>query len=624
MLIALLLIIIFLNINLNSQELRWNYIENITILNSKYDEFAPSWNKFEDKLYFNSTRDGYSKFYQTSFLNRKFSTPSLVEGNLNVDKNNQSYITFESKTKAYISTFKMYDGQPYLNIFQTFKKRSGWLSPLEADSLQMKSFCGQATISPDGNTMIFVSDANSLYGDTDLWIAYKQTNGSWGNIIKLNNLCTPGNEITPYFASDDTLYFASDGQEGPGGLDIFVSYKENGIWQNPFPVKEINTEFNESDFCILPSKKEAVFASDRPGSLGGLDLYYTKQEIVYPEFIKPNFQYQFATQVPIVKVIASGSQKFNYINNYFVYDRNLFVNNLKNLPKEYEFIYNYNKKQFDIISQNIKQNHANITCYIFGNRNLDNIEENAITNLLNLNSNQIKFIYKNLPEKIKTLHDEDFIYLSFSSNKSDIFDLNKTLIADSIELQPPILQIRLLIKPQNLVSKQKIYLKHNDFGEKLIYESSENPIEFLLDLRPYKNTLLNTDSLNFRIENLDTAGNSYHHFESMFVSHSIVTENQQNSNDDNYIELYYNFIDDKQKFINLLKNIINEISKDYNNITINLITDINIDTINPIIQEIIQKNNSSNNKISINCKKNDFDIPEKYKNTLIKIEIKFN
>ena len=80
------------------------------------------------------------------------------------------------------------------------------------------------------------------------------------------------NEITPFLAGDDTLYFASNGFGGKGGYDVYVTIKVSGEWQPPVPVESINTSYNESDFVVLPGAA-AVFASDRPGGKGGLDLY---------------------------------------------------------------------------------------------------------------------------------------------------------------------------------------------------------------------------------------------------------------------------------------------------------------------------------------------------------------
>ena len=64
---------------------------------------------------------------------------------------------------------------------------------------------------------------------------------------------------------------------GKGGYEIMMSLREQGVWQPPIPLTDINSESNDSDFIIL-SDKRAFFSSDRAGGKGGLDLYMTKRQ----------------------------------------------------------------------------------------------------------------------------------------------------------------------------------------------------------------------------------------------------------------------------------------------------------------------------------------------------------
>ena len=87
---------------------------------------------------------------------------------------------------------------------------------------------------------------------------------------------TPRNESTPFIHSDNkTLYFSSDGHQGLGGEDIFVSQRdENGQWSKPRNIGyPINTKDEEASLIVSPSGKTAIFCSDREGGFGDLDLY---------------------------------------------------------------------------------------------------------------------------------------------------------------------------------------------------------------------------------------------------------------------------------------------------------------------------------------------------------------
>jgi hypothetical protein len=272
---------------LSLMDLKWDEPVNIAELNTPGNEFAPCWNHNEGLLYYNSDKEGSSLFFTSKYIgNISFDQPRLLGGGLNQPGNNQSYISFIDEDEALLSTFYLFEKRSYLNIFNTTKKKMAWTQPVVLDSLLSECFNSHPTVSPDGTYMIFSTNRNSENGDTDLWQAVRQSNGGWGSLMPIDELNSPGNEITPCLSSPDTLYFATDGQEGPGGFDIFISIRYDGIWQTPVPLSGINSQFNESDPAIIPGNI-LIFASDRPGGRGGLDLYASKAKL--PEQQKTEF-----------------------------------------------------------------------------------------------------------------------------------------------------------------------------------------------------------------------------------------------------------------------------------------------------------------------------------------------
>lgn len=98
------------------------------------------------------------------------------------------------------------------------------------------------------------------------------------DIKKLKRICTEFDEssITP--TNSDSVFFVSNRY---GNYDIFVQVGENKATL----VDSLNTEYNENDLYFNADKKILYFSSDRPGGIGGYDVY--EAPIVNNVFRKP-------------------------------------------------------------------------------------------------------------------------------------------------------------------------------------------------------------------------------------------------------------------------------------------------------------------------------------------------
>jgi len=100
--------------------------------------------------------------------------------------------------------------------------------------------------------------------------------GKWEEPVNLGDtINTAGNEIFPFIHEDGTLYFASDGWGGFGGLDIFSSEQDESIaWQSPL---NIGTPFNspkdDFGFILNMTGTAGYLSSARDGGNGKDDIY---------------------------------------------------------------------------------------------------------------------------------------------------------------------------------------------------------------------------------------------------------------------------------------------------------------------------------------------------------------
>jgi outer membrane protein OmpA-like peptidoglycan-associated protein/tetratricopeptide (TPR) repeat protein len=147
---------------------------------------------------------------------------------------------------------------------------------------------GHPSISRDGKTLYFASDKPGGYGGVDLYMSTREIGGEWSLPVNLGpKINTSGDEMFPFIADDGTLYFASDGHMGLGGLDIYsttpikTGNKITG-WTEPenlgYP---INTNSDDFNYVITTDNKKGYFSSNRPGGQGDDDIYsFTKKGVI--------------------------------------------------------------------------------------------------------------------------------------------------------------------------------------------------------------------------------------------------------------------------------------------------------------------------------------------------------
>jgi len=92
-----------------------------------------------------------------------------------------------------------------------------------------------------------------------------------------------------FYAGDTKCIFAALGKEaaasGVRKMQLFFSEFKNGKWSTPRAFEHNNKEDNLTDPSISPDGTTLYFASDRPGGLGGFDIY--KCEWKAPTWSKP-------------------------------------------------------------------------------------------------------------------------------------------------------------------------------------------------------------------------------------------------------------------------------------------------------------------------------------------------
>lgn len=296
-------------INLTAQSNISTEIQNLgNLINSQGDEYLPI--VYNDTLYFRrAAGKGLNKSNKVFFIPCK-------------------YIT--CPPQKYISPIELYDIKSYGNsdfenipkyqhqptapaLFKFDQNKIKYLSDgKKVDKINSNFNDLHPAVSPDGNILIFASDRAGDNSQTDLWISFRKSDGTWTSPKRDigTGINTSENEISPYIAPNGNLYYASKGfirdsvelfysgknnQDQSTKSDVYVrSERKNynivvaepvagqiGKWQKPkllpYP---INTEFDEIGPAIWQDSI-IFFASDRPSlpdlgfgeNYGSFDLY---------------------------------------------------------------------------------------------------------------------------------------------------------------------------------------------------------------------------------------------------------------------------------------------------------------------------------------------------------------
>jgi len=266
-------------------------------INSIYNEFSPAVykdnlvftsNRFQDLKDFqgvNSQKNRQTNIYFAEFDNNektRFEKPEVFLPFLD-ESNNHGPVSFTKFGKKAFFNSNGVSAQKIgkkltLKVFEMDNLSGEWSKP-EGISINNNSYSiYHPFINEEGDLLFYVSDRPGGYGGKDLYYSTKES-GVWGTPKNLGpKINTVKDEVFPTYY-DGVLYYSSNGTIGYGGLDIF----EVNDFRSPEQIKNLGHPINSSsdDFnLIYRAKNDGYFVSDRPGGLGGDDLFaFKKQEL---------------------------------------------------------------------------------------------------------------------------------------------------------------------------------------------------------------------------------------------------------------------------------------------------------------------------------------------------------
>lgn len=265
-------------------------VEELKDLNSRFSDFSPAYGRDDfGVIYFTSSRDdaagskthgatgqSFTDIFESRIDKKsKWSTPIPVD-----DLNSDSEDGTPSFTSDYMQVFftRCEAGKrEKKGCVIMVSERSGdkWGDAKDTGILPDSLVAAHPSVSSDGLTLYFVSDMPGGSGLKDIYYVNRNSESdSWSTPRNLGtDINTPGNELFPHIRDDGTLYFASDGHIGMGGLDIFKAVPQpDGSWVVQNMKAPINGFADDFGISFESGNEKGIFSSTRKGR-GNDDLY---------------------------------------------------------------------------------------------------------------------------------------------------------------------------------------------------------------------------------------------------------------------------------------------------------------------------------------------------------------
>lgn len=194
-----------------------------------------------------------------------------------------------TNAELYFTVCQDIEGYKNCDIYYSQKDTFGyWSTPQSVgDHINTRDHWeSQPTVDAEGEHLYFASDQDGGPGGLDIFHSRRQPDGTWSAPEPLPTpVNSPRDEKTPFIHSDSqTLYFTSNGHLGMGGFDIFYTRRGDTAWQKPqnmgYP---INQSGNDLGLFVSLDGETAYFASNKLRSTTGWDLF----QFALPEEARP-------------------------------------------------------------------------------------------------------------------------------------------------------------------------------------------------------------------------------------------------------------------------------------------------------------------------------------------------
>ncbi len=248
-------------------------------VNSDALEYFPSFTIDGSRVIFTRRQNSDEDFYESDFVNGSWTKAEPVAGKINTNYNEGAQNISQDGEWLIFTGCNYPEGEGSCDLYIAFRtKNGGWTEPENMGRIINTEFWESSpSLSPDKKSLYFSSSRAGGYGGKDIWVTQRNNAGKWSQPRNLGaSVNTAADEGCPFIHADNqTLYFNSDGHRGYGLTDLFLVKKNpDETWGKAVNLGyPINTIDDEGSIIVSPDGKTSYYASDGMDTKGGLDLY---------------------------------------------------------------------------------------------------------------------------------------------------------------------------------------------------------------------------------------------------------------------------------------------------------------------------------------------------------------
>jgi len=173
---------------------------------------------------------------------------------------------------------------------------------------------GTPELSADGLSLLFFSQRFGGVGARDLYVATRASTASqFGTVRELSSINSQQRDDRPWLSPDElSIYFCSQRTSSADDLWRATRNSQSDAFGAPTSVTELNSSGNDAGAMLTRDGKLVLFASDRAGGVGGMDVYRASRASTSSAFSTPELVAELSSSADDfdVQLSADGQELF--------------------------------------------------------------------------------------------------------------------------------------------------------------------------------------------------------------------------------------------------------------------------------------------------------------------------